>query len=223
MYDLLVIDPDKQVLDSLTVFLRAEGFNVEGVEAAVEGLVKIKEKKWDLVLLDYSIEDIGKETFFDLVSSFKDKPKIVVFSTDLSEEVEYDVLKRDVVDFIRKTKNFNILSNRIRRILEGTTLSSIKLISSQENIKFDVEHRNVMKNDEEIVLTNTEFEILKLFLENKNRVLSREKIFNSVWANKNKKLDGLRTIDVHVLNLRKKIQVNCIQNRKGMGYVWNEK
>lgn len=162
-------------------------------------------------------------TFLNLISDFKDKPKIVVFTAQPSEEIEHDILKSNVVDYIRKTENPEILSTRVKRILEGNHNIVSKLVSEQENLEVNIEYRNVIKDGEEIILTNTEFELLRLFLENKNRVLSREKIYSSLWASKKKYLDELRTIDVHVLNLRKKVKVECIQNRKGVGYVWDER
>lgn len=222
MHKILIIDDNKVLLNSLTLFLKSEGFIVDSASTAIEGMMKVKADHWDLVLLDYYLEEMTAVDFLGIISEFENYPKVAVFTAQPEEEIELGVLNLDVEDFIRKTEDPKILVNRIRRILNDRRAMVTKLVSVKENLEVNLEFRSVFKNDEEIILTSTEFSILVLFLKNKNKALTREKIYSTVWANKNKFLEELRTIDVHVLNLRKKLGVDSIASRKGVGYVWKE-
>lgn len=222
MHKILIIDDNEVLLNSLKIFFESEGFEVDVANKAIDGIVKVKDSSWDLVLLDYYLDGMDASTFLNIIQNFNYLPKIVVFTANAEDDIELDILQSDVVDFIRKTENPKILVNRVRRIIEGQSSKGERVFSTQEGIEMDLEYRSVTKDGQEVVLTNTEFEILMLFLKNKNKVLSRSKIYDSVWAKKNKFLEELRTIDVHVLNLKRKIQVNNIISRKGIGYVWKE-
>ncbi len=222
MYKILIVDDNKVLLDSLKIYFESEGFNVDIADKAVDGIVKVKSENWDLVLLDYYLDDMEAEVFMDIVVNFENLPKIAVFTAKAEEEMELNMLQKNVADFIRKSENPQILVNRVRRIIEGDSPKLSKIVSHQQHIEMDLESRSVTKDGEDVILTKTEFEILLLFLRNKNRVLTREKIYDNVWQKKNKYLEELRTIDVHVLKLRRKLELYNIVSRKGVGYVWKE-
>lgn len=222
MFRILIIDDNKLLLESLELYLSTTGYEIVTTTSAVDGLLKCSEQDWDLVLTDFYMEDMNGDTFLKLVNKLGKKTKVAIFTGNASEDIELDALKNHAIDFIHKTENPEILLKRIQKILEGGSNVNIKLVSSPESLVMDIEYRTVTVNGMDVELSNTEFDILKLLLENKNKVLSREHIHNEVWMSKNKYLDETRVIDVHVLNLRRKLNVDSIITRKGLGYVWKE-
>lgn len=222
MYRVLIIDDNKLLLESLEMFLSSSGYEVVTTPSAVEGLLKCSNEKWDLVLVDYYMDEMSGGSFLELVNKLDKEVKIVIFTADASEEIELEVLSKNAVDFIHKSENPEILLKRLERILEGEKRNNVKLNSPNEEVEMDVDYRIVTVKGNVIELSNTEFDILKVLLENQNRVLSRDFIHDQVWTSKNKYLAETRAIDVHVLNLRRKLDVDCIVTRKGFGYVWSD-
>lgn len=222
MFRVLIIDDNELLLESLELYLTKKGYSVVTTTSAVEGLMKCSEESWDLVLSDFYMDEMNGDMFLKLVNKLENKTRVAIFTADPSEDIELNALKNYAVDFIYKTDNPEILLKRIENILEGSKLSNIKLVAKDEKLVMDLENRTVHLNEKSVELSNTEFNILKLLLENKNKVLEREFIYSEIWMSKNKFLDETRVIDVHVLNLRRKLNVDNIITRKGVGYVWQE-
>lgn len=222
MFRILIIDDNVQLLESLDLYLTRKGYNVVTTSSAVEGLMMCSEEIWDLVLSDFYMDDMDGNTFLKLVNNLRNSTRVAIFTGQANEEIEYEALNNYAVDFIHKTSNPEILLKRIENILEGSKVANIKLIARNEQLIMDIENRTVQIEKNPIDLSNTEFNILKLLLENKNKVLEREFIYSEIWKSKNKFLDETRVIDVHVLNLRKKLGVDNIITKKGIGYLWEE-
>ncbi len=222
MYRVLIIDDNKLLLESLELYLTYKGYEVVTLLSASEGLLKCSEEEWDLILLDFHMDDMKGDTFLKLVNKLNKKINVAIFTGDANETIELESLNNNAIDFIRKTENPEILVKRIENIIEGNARGIPKLVSLTEGVVMDIDNRDVTVKDNPVELSNTEFDILKQLLENKNKILSREFIHNEVWVSRNKFLEEIRVIDVHILNLRRKLDVNSIITRKGFGYVWKE-
>ena len=92
---------------------------------------------------------------------------------------------------------------------------------NQRNNTLNVRDHEVRKDNESINLSPKEFELLKLFLENKSTVLTRDDIIKTVWASE-KLLESTRIVDVHIQKLREKLNTFSIATVRGIGYKWNE-
>lgn len=222
MFKILIVDDDKHLLELLYHYLSENGYFVETTSSAVEGLRKCSEEIWDLVLVDYYMGNMDGNTFLKTANNFKNSNRIAIFTQFANEKIELEVLKNYAVDFIYKTNDPKILLKRIENILDESSASNIKLVAKEEHLVMDIESRIITVNNRHVDLSNAEFNILKLLLENKNTVLSREFIYDNIWNGKKTTHDQTRVIDVHVLNLRKKLGVNSIVTKKGVGYLWKE-
>ncbi len=222
MFKILIVDDNELLLESLELYLSKKGYTVATTTSAVKGLMLCSEEEWDLVLSDYYMDDMNGDTFLKLVNKLENKTRVAIFTGNANEEIELEVLNNFAVDFLHKTDNPEILLKRIENILEGTKTANMKLVAKDERLVMDLSNRTVVVNQIAIELSNTEFNILKLLLENKNKVLDREFIYSEIWMSKNKYLDETRVIDVHVLNLRRKLNVDNIITKKGIGYLWSE-
>ncbi len=222
MNKILIIDNDTTRLGSLSEVLKEANYQVTSISNAVEGLTKVSDDLWNLILLSYDLSEMTSVDFINLAAKIRGGLKIVVFSEEINDRIELDVLNTSAIDCIRMTNEYDIILNRVDRLVNKTAIVDSEQTSGKNGIKIDTKFRCVYKNDKEIVLSNIEFEMLRLLLENKNKPLSRNFFHNEIWVRKNKPLDKLRTIDVHMLNLRNKLNVDCIVTRRGLGYVWEE-
>lgn len=96
-----------------------------------------------------------------------------------------------------------------------------EVTSREEGICITLNTHLVTKNNVEVSLTPREYQILKVFLENKGVTLSRQEIINVVWGNPVEEIDE-RTIDLHIKNIRSKLDIVSLITVRGYGYKWNE-
>ena len=124
-------------------------------------------------------------------------------------------------DYISKPFSLREVAARVKAVLRRTNMGEFDQPVEQltyKTLTLDIVKKKVLIDGEEVPLTKKEFEILKLLLQNKGRVFSREDILNKVWSDEVYVLD--RTIDVNITRLRKKIgnYGKCIVTRLGYGY-----
>ena len=191
-----------------------------------EALRKIKEKNYDMVLLDVMLPKMSGMDVCQAVREFSDVPIIMLTAKgeDMDKILAFD---NGVDDYL--TKPFNILEvkARIKAILrrnqknqrEPETNASL----SAGDLSLDIESRRVMLGEREINLTAKEFDILVLLMKNPNKVFSREQLLSAIWENKANEAGDVRTVDVHVRRLREKIEPSpsaprYVHTKWGVGY-----
>ena len=212
MYNILVVDDDKEIVGSIEIYLKKEGYNILKAYDGVQALEKIKENEIHLIILDIMMpKKDGIETLEEIR---KDKSIPVILLSAKSED--YDKiggLNSGADDYI--TKPFNPLeliarvNSNLRRYV---TLGSIalkkendKIYRSGELIVND-ETKKVIVDGKEVKLTATEFNILKFLLQNKGKVYSIPQIYENVW--KEEGFGAENIIAVHIRHIREKIEIN---------------
>ncbi|MFV0471359.1 MAG: response regulator transcription factor [Paludibacteraceae bacterium] len=223
---ILVVDDEEDLCEILQFNLETEGYTVDVAYSAEEALKK-QFSDYKLILLDVMMGEISG---FKMARMLNDNPKTaqipIIFLT--AKDTENDRLTGFNIgadDYISKPFSIREVLARVKAVLRrvdakngdkaGQNLKYEKLVLSLANKK-------VTLSDKEIPFTKKEFEILKLFLENKNRVFTREEILSRVWSDEVIVLD--RTIDVNITRLRKKIGIygKNIVTRLGYGYCFEE-
>lgn len=189
-------------------------------ESALE---KLKEKEYDMVLLDLMLPGMdGLEVCQD-IREFSDVPIIII--TAKSEDMDKIMgLEYGADDYI--TKPFNILEvkARIKAILRrNAKYSQNEYLRILENgdLKLELDGRRLYVCGEEVNLTAKEFDLLELMVGNPNKVFSREELLNTVWGYEYP--GDVRTVDVHIRRLREKIEPNpgeprYVHTKWGVGY-----
>ena len=212
MYNILVVDDDKEIVGAIEIYLKKEGYNILKAYDGVQALEKIKENEIHLIILDIMMpKKNGIETLEEIR---KDKSIPVILLSAKSED--YDKiggLNSGADDYI--TKPFNPLeliarvNSNLRRYV---TLGSIalkkendKIYRSGELIVND-ETKKVIVDGKEVKLTATEFNILKFLLQNKGKVYSIPQIYENVW--KEEGFGAENIIAVHIRHIREKIEIN---------------
>jgi len=226
MAKILVVDDEKLIVKGISFSLQADGMEVDAAYDGEEALGKIREKNYDMVLLDVMLPKMSGMDVCQAVREFSDVPIIMLTAKgeDMDKILAFD---NGVDDYL--TKPFNILEvkARIKAILrrnqknqrEPETNASL----SAGDLSLDIESRRVMLGEREINLTAKEFDILVLLMKNPNKVFSREQLLSAIWENKANEAGDVRTVDVHVRRLREKIEPSpsaprYVHTKWGVGY-----
>lgn len=222
MTKILFVDDENDYCLFMKEVLTHQGYDVLIANSALDGLAKFKESVIDLVITDVQMGTVDGLYFSELLKEMVPNIKIIILTNSDDPEIEYAGLNLDVNEFIKKTTPLKILLKRISRTLVTTTNPKVLTLESKmEEILVDTKRRTVLKQGEEIELTNKEFELLSLFLKNKNTVLSRNRIIREVWQTDQAIVES-RVIDNHIRKLRAKLYLTSIRSIRGVGYEWIE-
>ncbi|MDO5695392.1 MAG: response regulator transcription factor [Eubacteriales bacterium] len=217
-YKILVVDDESRMRKLLKDFLTKEGCIVYEAGDGMEALEIFRgPNAIDCILLDIMMPKLDGWEVCREIRKTSDVP-IIMLTAKSEESDELLGFELGVDEFITKPFSPKILLARVESILKRTKgLNAVNVISTG-GIEMDKRAHTVKVDDELIVLSFKEFELLQFFLENEGVALSREKILNNVW---NYDYYGdARTIDTHVKKLRSKLaeKGKYIQTIWGMGY-----
>ncbi|HNR49095.1 MAG TPA: response regulator transcription factor [Bacteroidia bacterium] len=221
---ILLVDDDKNISEILEFNLKSEGFQVDSVYSAEEALKK-PIREYQLLLLDVMM---GGMSGYKLAEQLR-KEKIsvpIIFLT--AKDTENDMLTGFSVggdDYISKPFSIKEVIARIKAVLKRT--GNVSGEESTGNLitigalTLDLNTKEVLLQSEKIALTKTEFELLALFAQKPDTLFSRERIIDIIW--KETPYITERTVDVHIVRLRKKLgkYSDAITSRTGYGYRFN--
>lgn len=219
---ILIVDDEDDILELLKYNLEKENYSVITAKNGFEALQKI-ELKPNLIILDLMMPIIdGLETLKKIKEKdeYKDIP-VIFLTAKTSESSEIAGLNSGASDFLLKPVSINKLLARIkanlRRYTEKESLSSNSIIEI-EGLKIDPEKFIVTINSQPVEFSKTEFLILLLLASKRGRVFKRSNILDQVWGDNVYVTE--RTVDVHLLKIRKKLgeYAYLIETVKGIGY-----
>ncbi len=219
---ILVIEDEEAISDIITYSLRKEGYFVQCAFTGKEAFSLIDRLQPDLLLLDVMLPDM---TGFDICKTVvQEHPHIPIIMLTARNDIIDKILGLELGADDYMTKPFDIreLLTRVKVALRRTESLGSKdhYLTINEAIKIEPRSRTVLKLDEVVKIKPKEYELLLLLAEHKNRVFSRQEILDYVW---DMDYDGdLRTVDVHVQRLRKKLDCatlpSIIETVFGIGY-----
>ncbi|MBO0453196.1 MULTISPECIES: response regulator transcription factor [Enterococcus] len=222
MKKILLVDDSVEFCNFMQEFLETHGFEVITAQDPLTGITLFRKSMVDLVITDLKMGEIDGIQFMTLIQESYPEAKVIILTSSESEEDEFRGLDLKADEYLKKGTSLKIILKRIVRVLEQENKDSEEvLFSKRENLTIKKRTRQVYKNNELVALTRKEYDLLVLFLRNKNRVLSREVIFRSVW-NKESELVDSRVIATHVKQIRAKLSLISLYNIRGVGYEWTE-
>ncbi|WP_155590916.1 response regulator transcription factor [Lysinibacillus cavernae] len=215
IYNILVIEDDPDVQELISEFLITQNYHVDKASDGVEGLKLFQTENYHLVIADIMMPNMDG---FHLCNMIRRKSSVpIIILTALSEEKsELKAFDLQVDDYITKPFSFNVLIKRVQAVIRRAYPENVTRTASFKEIVVDYEAYTVKMNGEVIELTTKEFDILKLFIENEGKVLSRELLLDQLWGFDY--FGDTRVVDTHIKNLRKKLDVPYIKTIKGVGY-----
>jgi len=219
---ILIIEDEEKIARFMELELKHEGYLVFIEYNGRDGLEKINNENYDLILLDLMLPGIGGIDLCRKIRKSSDIPIIMVTARDgISGKVKG--LDTGADDYITKPFAIEELLARIRSLLRRKDLKNEKdgQIISIDNLKIDLDKYIVTRNSEKIELTKKEYDLLVYLMKNKDIVLSREQILRQVWDYNY--TGDTNIVDVYIRYLRAKIDElhdkSLIHTVRGVGYV----
>jgi two-component system alkaline phosphatase synthesis response regulator PhoP/OmpR family response regulator RpaB len=220
-YRILVVDDDKDILQTIKGNLELDGYEVY---TALDGRTCLElagSQRPDLIILDLNLPDIDGIKACQIIRREFDFPIIMLTARDgLSDKVLG--LECGADDYIVKPFNYLELSARIKAILKRVERSLVNDRLQFKELSINFKSRSLKLHGQIIKLTKTEFELMSLFVSYPGEVLSREFIQQQIWRD-SQLYQSSRAVDVHVQRLRKKIEAEVdnpeyITTVAGVGY-----
>ena len=199
MIKILIVDDEKPICDLIDINLSAAGYQCKTVQDGLEAIDLIEAENFDLILLDIMLPGADG---FDIMEYIRPLRIPVIFIT-ARHEVKDRVkgLKLGADDYLVKPFDVVELVARVEAVLRRYNKAEKQITIG--DVVVDVEARRVTKAGNPVVLTNKEFELLLLFVENRNVALFRETLYEKVWEGEY--FADSRTLDLHVQRLRRKL------------------
>lgn len=219
----LIVDDDKEIVDSTAIFLKAEGYDTKKAYTGLQALDIVMNEEIHLILLDIMMPELdGIHTLMKIRES-KNIP-VILISAKSEDSDKILGLNIGADDYVTKPFNPSELVARVKSQLRRyTQLGAMEVTESRIEISgltLDTDSKTVSVDGEEVRLTPIEYKILELLCKNPNRVFSAEEIYSRVWHE-----DAVsdNTIAVHVRHIREKIEINPKEPRYlkvvwGIGY-----
>lgn len=199
MIRILVVDDEKPICDLIDMNLSAAGYFCKTVQDGLEAIDVIEREDFDLILLDIMLPGADG---FDIMEYIRPLQIPVIFITaknDVRDKVRG--LKLGAEDYLAKPFEVVELLARVEVVLRRYQ-KNVSLLQAGD-VMVDTEARVVTKAGKPVVLTNKEFGLLVLFIQNKNIALFKEKLYEKVWHDEY--IADSRTLELHVQRLRKKM------------------
>lgn len=220
--NILVVEDDEDINDLLCNILGRNLYNVQSAYSGTEAKLRIEHNDYDLLLLDLMLPGESGENLIKEIRKEKYMP-IIVISAKIDPEEKINTLNLGADDFITKPFDIEEALARVSAQLRRYTKFSLHKDNNKikhKNVELDKESRQVFIHDKEVSLTAREFDILELLISNKNKVFTRENLFESIW--RDEFLGDYNTVNVHISNLRNKLakldKEEYIQTVWGIGF-----
>ena len=223
---ILVVDDEQDLCEILKFNLETEGYQVETANSAEEALEK-DIASYNLLFLDVMM---GGMSGFQLAKQLKNSEVTahipIIFLT--ARDTENDTVtgfNLGADDYISKPFSIREVMVRVRAVLRRTASrlegAEEPAVISYQGLLLNLDKKSMSVDGEDVPFTKTEFELLRLLLEERGRVFSRQELIDRVWPKDVLVLD--RTVDVNITRMRKKIGkfAKCIVTRLGFGYYFD--
>jgi two-component system KDP operon response regulator KdpE len=218
----LVVDDEPQIRRALRLVLRANGYHVTEVAAGEAALDALATSEFDLMILDLMLPDVDGVEVCRRVREWSPLP-VVVLSAHGDEQIKVRALDEGADDYVTKPFSAPELLARMRSALRRASVGSTpsEAIVHVADVEIDLAKRRVTRAGQEVHLTPTEYELLRVLVQQAGRVITHGYLLRSVMGRGYE--DATGTLRVHVASLRKKLEADpsrprIIKTEAGIGY-----
>ncbi|MBP3707454.1 MAG: response regulator transcription factor [Clostridia bacterium] len=221
MHKILIVEDDEKLRDELEKFLNNNGYKAESIKKFDNTIHDILKINPDLILLDINLPGADGEFICKEIRKQSNMAIIMVTSRD-NELDELISLNYGADHYITKPFNIQILLAKINSLLRRANMSieNSNRIDAKD-FTLDMSKNTMEKNNKSIELTKNEFRILKYFVENREKIVSREDIIECLWDSESFIDDN--TLTVNITRLRNKLEElglkELLQTKRGQGYI----
>ena len=220
---ILIVDDEPQILDIVEAYLTTKNYQIFRALNGTDALEKFEVVKPNLIILDLMLPDISGTIICQNIRKLSDVP-IIMLTAKSTEKDILQGLQVGADDYVVKPFSPKELVARVETVLRrsgSSTVQQDKWSFNKGDLIIYPSNKQVLKTQQEVVLTHTEFELLTLLASSPKQIFSREQLLETVKGFEFEVLD--RIIDSHIKNLRQKIEDNTrrpyfILTVYGMGY-----
>ncbi|MBE0499415.1 MAG: response regulator transcription factor [Campylobacterales bacterium] len=211
----LLLEDEYTLRISIEEFLEDIGYKIDGFSSSEEAYDAVYENRYDLLLLDVNVPGrSGLELLRDLRDEGVKTPAI--FLTSMTEVRDLKSgYEAGCCDYMRKPFDLLELQLRMEQVIRSCYHENRTTIVLLEGLEYDTTHFSLISHGNTLTLSKTEKELLNVLIKYKNQVVSIEVLQEEVWG----EFVDPANIRVQINNLRKKVDVEFIQNRRGIGYI----
>ena len=218
---ILIVEDEKALAESIADFLSKEGYICEKALTYFKAQEKINLYNYDCIIVDITLPDGNGLKIIEELKKINTDSGIIIISARNALDDRIKGLDTGADDYLTKPFHLTELNARVNSILRRRYFKGTNEINFNE-ICINTDNKSVLINNQPLILTKKEYDLLIFFLSNKNRVLTKEAIAEHLWGDNMDLVDSYDFIYTHMKNLRKKmLTLRCkdyIQTVYGMGY-----
>ncbi len=225
MYTILLVEDDQPIREMLLLFLQSKNYRVVEAENGEQAMLQLNNITPDILLLDWMLPDTDGIKLLRKIrkNSLHKKLPVLMLTAKAEEADKITGLDAGADDYLTKPVSLKELDARIRALIRRAHgLSSEKLLQ-QSGISIDPENQIVTINNKSADISGIEYQLLYFFMKHPGRLYNRAQLLDRVWGQTTYVEE--RTVDVHIMRLRKKLThygiVNKLQTIRGAGYRFN--
>lgn len=222
---LLIIEDERELSDSMVCYLSSESYLCEQAFTYSEALEKAELYEYDCILLDLMLPGGNGIDILRILRSKQNPAGVIIISAKDSLDDKINGLEIGADDYLAKPFHLPELSMRIYALIRRKEFSASNFLYSN-GITVSLPAKSVTVNEQEVVLTRTEYELLLFFIGNRNKVISKSSMAEHLSGDMADMLDNHDFVYTHIKNLKAKLAEagvkDCIKNVYGTGYKWIE-
>lgn len=215
MATLLIVEDDVKTNEAICEYLKSAGHETIPAYDGAEAIRRFQEKNPDLVVLDIMLPKMTGLAVLHEIRQTSNLPVLMLTAIE-DEYTQVQSFDEQADDYITKPFSMVLLGRRITALLRRSGQSLMPETMTFGDVSVDFSGYTARDREGKIELTPKEIDLLRLFVEHKGLVLTRNQILDELWGDDNPIID--RTVDTYVKNLRKKLRLDCLVTVKGIGY-----
>ncbi len=225
--NILVVEDEQKIRTALIDFLEFHGFTASQAVDGLQAQRIVRDKKFDLILLDLMLPKISGEQLCTKWRREDLQTPIIMLTAKGQEKERIAGLDIGADDYITKPFSLEELLARIKAVLRRTDPArAVGQTFKFGDLNIDMAGLVVRRNNKEIEISKREAQIIQFFAANPNRVISREEFYENVWGEEMSEF-GTRTTDMHIAKLRSKIEISSVDPQiiktvRGAGYKYED-
>lgn len=217
---ILIIEDEPQIRKLLKVSLNAHGYDLEEAANGKDGVNRAAMFKPDLLIIDLGLPDIDGKEVVKQIREWSETPIIILTARDQEQE-KIEALDSGADDYMTKPFGVGELLARMRVCLRRAATVEQQPVLVCGGLVVDLQQRRVTVDGDEVKLTPTEYEIIKIMMQHAGKVITHKQLLKAVWGNAYQQ--DTHYIRVYIAQLRRKIEQNPTQPRyivteSGVGY-----
>lgn len=216
MAKVLIVDDEINIRDVIVEYIKEFGFNADTASNGEEAVLKAQQTSYDLIIMDLMMPVLDGFSATKAIKAFSNVP-IIILSARFEEADKLYCFELGVDDYIVKPFSFKELVARMKSVLNRHSVN-VNRVETIDTLVIDYDGKTISIDQERIVVTPKEFELLVYLLQHKNQAISREMLLEKVWDYHF--IGGVRTVDTHIKMLRKNLRQyrDLIVTVRGTGY-----